>query len=375
MMVLLDAVARRLPGALRRARRARELAELDGGLGIRTSPGQRTTGAGRCPTCSSPVTMPVHRWRREQSRARASCEWRRRAQAAARAEPRAEGESEPVVASALPPPRARDGRRDSGAGWRTQQPALRRRPRRVADDTGGDPAPTGATRSPKTSSHRSLRRRPTAIREPRRLADGSSPRPSPGDRRLPRHDHRRRRDRAAREGLRGEPLSDPVSSMEPTLHCAQPASGCEARFSDRAREPVHLPPTRPAPRRDRRVRQRRRSAGQVRCRRNVRQRLIGLPGETVEVRLRRGEGYVFVNGKELDEPDRRPAPLDRGVRAGEGAAERVLHDGRQPLPVVRLARVGARFPGRTSSARSSRPTGRPIESRAIAAHPLRPLRG
>ena len=31
-------------------------------------------------------------------------------------------------------------------------------------------------------------------------------------------------------------------------------------------------------------------------------RLIGLPGETVEVRLRRGLGYVFINGKELREP-------------------------------------------------------------------------
>ena len=29
------------------------------------------------------------------------------------------------------------------------------------------------------------------------------------------------------------PYRIPSSSMEPTLHCAQPASGCEARFSDR----------------------------------------------------------------------------------------------------------------------------------------------
>jgi signal peptidase I len=31
-------------------------------------------------------------------------------------------------------------------------------------------------------------------------------------------------------------------------------------------------------------------------------RLIGLPGETIELRLERGEGYVYVNGRKLDEP-------------------------------------------------------------------------
>ena len=29
------------------------------------------------------------------------------------------------------------------------------------------------------------------------------------------------------------PYRIPSSSMEPTLHCARPARGCEARFSDR----------------------------------------------------------------------------------------------------------------------------------------------
>ena len=29
------------------------------------------------------------------------------------------------------------------------------------------------------------------------------------------------------------PYRIPSSSMEPTLHCARPASGCESRFSDR----------------------------------------------------------------------------------------------------------------------------------------------
>src|SRR5438067_7939554 len=30
-----------------------------------------------------------------------------------------------------------------------------------------------------------------------------------------------------------KPYRVPSSSMEPTLHCARPADGCEARFSDR----------------------------------------------------------------------------------------------------------------------------------------------
>ena len=31
-------------------------------------------------------------------------------------------------------------------------------------------------------------------------------------------------------------------------------------------------------------------------------RLVGLPGETIEVRLERGDGYVYINGRKLDEP-------------------------------------------------------------------------
>ena len=91
--------------------------------------------------------------------------------------------------------------------------------------------------------------------------------------------------------------------MEPTLHCAQPASGCEARFSDRVlanRFIYHLRD----PRRGEIVVFDTPDAARVKCGAGGTfvKRLIGLPGETVEVRLRRGEGYVFVNGKELDEP-------------------------------------------------------------------------
>jgi signal peptidase I len=99
------------------------------------------------------------------------------------------------------------------------------------------------------------------------------------------------------------PYRIPSSSMEPTLHCARPENGCEARFSDRVlanRFIYHL--------RDPRrgeiivfdtppqvVRQC--GAGGTFVK-----RLIGLPGETVEVRLERGEGYVYINGKKLNEP-------------------------------------------------------------------------
>ena len=49
------------------------------------------------------------------------------------------------------------------------------------------------------------------------------------------------------------PYRIPSSSMEPTLHCAQPADGLRgALLRPGARQPVHLPPARPAARRDRR---------------------------------------------------------------------------------------------------------------------------
>jgi signal peptidase I len=107
------------------------------------------------------------------------------------------------------------------------------------------------------------------------------------------------------------PYRIPSSSMEPTLHCARPASGCEARFSDRVlanRFIYHLRD----PRRGEIVVFDTPDAARIKCGAGGTfvKRLIGLPGETVEVRLRRGEGYVFINGRQLGEPyiepDRRP---------------------------------------------------------------------
>ena len=99
------------------------------------------------------------------------------------------------------------------------------------------------------------------------------------------------------------PYRIPSSSMEPTLHCAKPASGCEARFSDRVlanRFIYHLRD----PHRGEIVVFDTPDAARVKCGAGGTfvKRLIGLPGETVEVRLQPGEGYVFINGKKLDEP-------------------------------------------------------------------------
>jgi signal peptidase I len=99
------------------------------------------------------------------------------------------------------------------------------------------------------------------------------------------------------------PYRIPSSSMEPTLHCAQPASGCEARFSDRVlanRFIYHLRD----PRRGEIVVFETPDAARVKCGAGGTfvKRIVGLPGETVEVRLQQGEGYVYVNGRRLDEP-------------------------------------------------------------------------
>jgi signal peptidase I len=109
------------------------------------------------------------------------------------------------------------------------------------------------------------------------------------------------------------PYRIPSSSMEPTLHCAQPASGCEARFSDRVlanRFIFHIRD----PRRGEIVVFETPDAARIKCGAGGTfvKRIVGLPGETLEVRLEQGEGYVFVNGRKLDEPY-----LDEDRRSGE----------------------------------------------------------
>ncbi|MGH3072490.1 MAG: signal peptidase I [Gaiellaceae bacterium] len=107
------------------------------------------------------------------------------------------------------------------------------------------------------------------------------------------------------------PYRIPSSSMEPTLHCAKPASGCESRFSDRVlanrfiyrfRDPergeIVVFETPPA------ARQRCGAGG------TFVKRLIGLPGDRVELRNEGGSSYVYINGTKLDEPYIQPDRRD-----------------------------------------------------------------
>ena len=103
-----------------------------------------------------------------------------------------------------------------------------------------------------------------------------------------------------------KPYRIPSPSMEPTLHCAKPVSGCMSRVSDRVianrlvyrfREPergeiivFNAPP-------------------QVKAACDASgafvKRIVGLPGESVSMRA----GHVFINGARLSEPYIRPAYL------------------------------------------------------------------
>jgi signal peptidase I len=119
------------------------------------------------------------------------------------------------------------------------------------------------------------------------------------------------------------PYRIPSSSMEPTLHCARPAPGCEARFSDRVlanrfvyhfRDPqrgdvivFETPP-----------------AAKAKCGAGGTfvKRIVGLPKERVQIRLRRGAAFVYVDGRRLDEPyienDRRDIGPEETFRVPAG---------------------------------------------------------
>jgi signal peptidase I len=95
------------------------------------------------------------------------------------------------------------------------------------------------------------------------------------------------------------PYRIPSSSMEPTLHCARPDQGCEARFSDRVlacRFCFHFW----SPKRGDIVVFKTPPLAASRCGAGGTfvKRLIGLPGDTWEEKA----GYVYINGKRLDEP-------------------------------------------------------------------------
>jgi len=94
------------------------------------------------------------------------------------------------------------------------------------------------------------------------------------------------------------PYRIPSSSMEPTLHCAKPGSGCLAHFSDRVLANRFIYHFHPPHRGDiivfktPKLAEQRCGAGGTFVK-----RLIALPGETFEER----NGYVYINGRKLDE--------------------------------------------------------------------------
>ena len=95
------------------------------------------------------------------------------------------------------------------------------------------------------------------------------------------------------------PYRIPSSSMEPTLHCAKPAPGCEAQFSDRVLANRFIYRFR-NPKRGEIIVFKTPPEAKVRCGAGGTfvKRLIGLPGETVSER----DGYVYINGAQLKEP-------------------------------------------------------------------------
>lgn len=146
------------------------------------------------------------------------------------------------------------------------------------------------------------------------------------------------------------PYRIPSSSMEPTLHCARPGSGCESRFSDRvlanrfiyrlrdpARGDIVVFTTPPA------AEQKCGAAG------TFVKRLIALPGETWEQR----DGFVYINGKKLVEPyvtpDRRdqstypPRKIPEGKYFFMGDNRSQSCDSREWGAVARKALIGEVF--------------------------------
>lgn len=104
--------------------------------------------------------------------------------------------------------------------------------------------------------------------------------------------------------------------MEPTLHCAQPGSECEAATADRV---VVSEPVRRVRRRDVVV-FRTPDLAMIRCGAGgvFIKRVIGLPGETWEERA----GHVYIDGARIAEyyirPDRRDARTIAPIRIAVG---------------------------------------------------------
>jgi signal peptidase I len=103
------------------------------------------------------------------------------------------------------------------------------------------------------------------------------------------------------------PYRIPSSSMEPTLHCARPAPGCEARFSDRVLANRFIYHFR-SPHRGEIIVFKTPPEAAQKCGAGGTfvKRLIGLPGDTVSER----DGFVYIDGKLLQEPYIKPDRRD-----------------------------------------------------------------
>lgn len=108
------------------------------------------------------------------------------------------------------------------------------------------------------------------------------------------------------------PYRVPSASMEPTLHCAQPASGCLAQSSDRVIANRFIYRFRD-PRRGEIVVFRAPPRTLTACGESGTfvKRIVGLPGEVVSER----NGYVYVGGRRLAERYIKPGLRDRTTEA------------------------------------------------------------
>jgi signal peptidase I len=96
------------------------------------------------------------------------------------------------------------------------------------------------------------------------------------------------------------PYRIPSSSMEPTLHCARPGQGCEARLSDRVLANRFIYHFRSPHRGEIIVFNTPKAAAEAACNASGTfvKRLIGLPGETVTEK----DGFISIDGRPLNEP-------------------------------------------------------------------------
>jgi signal peptidase I len=102
------------------------------------------------------------------------------------------------------------------------------------------------------------------------------------------------------------PYRIPSASMEPALHCARPSDGCEAGSSDRVLANRFIYHFRDPKRKEIVVFNAPERAAIV-CEKGVYvKRIIGVPGDRWEER----NGYVYIDGKRLDEPYVQPDRRD-----------------------------------------------------------------